>query len=185
MRFNDMLAEQIWRQSVTGMAFVAADGTWLRVNPALCKLLGYTELELIGDPEVDIRAQRFQDITPDRDTQIDLEMVNRVVRRIEPWYHMIKHFRAKTGETVRVGLTVFPVIDEASGEVNFLFSQVVPHKNATVELQGLSERALVKNKAITVEDISQFLHENWKRFMTIGGVIAAAIFALFKMLKGQ
>jgi len=33
--------------SPIGMALTAMDGTWLDVNPALCRLLGYTKTELM------------------------------------------------------------------------------------------------------------------------------------------
>lgn len=50
---NDLLQqypdyEQVYALSPTGIAFISADGKWLQVNPALCKLLGYTREELLN-----------------------------------------------------------------------------------------------------------------------------------------
>jgi PAS domain S-box-containing protein len=54
--------------AVTGMALARLDGQWLRVNPALCKILGYSEQELLtlndqtvshpDDTEQNVRALR-------------------------------------------------------------------------------------------------------------------------------
>ena len=38
--------ESVLDRAAMGMAFLTPEGAWLRVNPALCRLLGYTEAEL-------------------------------------------------------------------------------------------------------------------------------------------
>src|SRR5258708_3704397 len=50
-----------------GMALVAPDGRWLRVNHALCKIVGYCEAELL--------ATDFQSITHPDDLEEDLNCV--------------------------------------------------------------------------------------------------------------
>jgi len=40
--------EATFEQAAVGMAHVAADGTWLRVNRKYCEILGYTHEELMG-----------------------------------------------------------------------------------------------------------------------------------------
>ena len=37
----------LFQESNSGMAFVGLDGRWLRVNPALAHMLGYSEAELL------------------------------------------------------------------------------------------------------------------------------------------
>jgi PAS domain-containing protein len=53
------------------MALVAPDGRWLRVNRALCDLVGYTPEEL--------RGKTFQDITHPEDLATDLEHVRQML----------------------------------------------------------------------------------------------------------
>ncbi|GIP24476.1 PAS domain S-box protein [Paenibacillus sp. J22TS3] len=39
--------EQVYALSPTGIAFISQDGQWLQVNASLCRILGYTEEELL------------------------------------------------------------------------------------------------------------------------------------------
>ena len=54
-----------------GLALCAPGGRWLKVNRALCELVGYSDRELL--------ARRFQDITYPEDLGIDLENVQRMI----------------------------------------------------------------------------------------------------------
>ena len=54
-----------------GVALVSPDGRWLKVNRALCDLVGYSEAELL--------TRTFQDITHPEDLEIDLENVRRMI----------------------------------------------------------------------------------------------------------
>src|SRR5690242_19901382 len=47
-----------------GVALVGVDGRWLQVNPALCRLLGYSADELLG--------MTFMDVTHPDDGQANL-----------------------------------------------------------------------------------------------------------------
>src|SRR5205085_425447 len=64
-------SEERFRQAFTfagiGMALVGLDGRWLRVNLALCDLVGYSEKELL--------EKTFQDITHREDLDTDLNQV--------------------------------------------------------------------------------------------------------------
>ena len=59
-----------------GVALVSPDGRWLKVNRALCELVGYSEAELL--------ARTFQDITHPEDLELDLENVRPDDRRRNP-----------------------------------------------------------------------------------------------------
>src|ERR1043166_3242247 len=54
-----------------GMAVVSIDGSWLQVNEALCKLLGYSEQEL--------RATSFQRLTHPDDLRHAMSQIQRVI----------------------------------------------------------------------------------------------------------
>ena len=56
-------------QAAIGMALVGLDGRWLRVNPALCKIVGYSEQELL--------VTDFQTITHPEDLDGDLTMCSK------------------------------------------------------------------------------------------------------------
>ncbi|QIN77715.1 PAS domain S-box protein [Rubrobacter marinus] len=61
-----------FEKAPVGMAHVAPDGRWLRVNDKLCEIVGYGRDELLG--------LTFQDITHPRDLGKDLRNIDRVLK---------------------------------------------------------------------------------------------------------
>jgi len=47
-------ADQAFEHSAIGIALLGLDGRWMRVNPQLCSMLGYTEAELLALRATDI-----------------------------------------------------------------------------------------------------------------------------------
>lgn len=85
-------------QAAVGIAHVAPDGHWLRVNRKLCAILGYSADEL--------HALTFQDITHPDDLHADLDQAQRLLDdRIET-YTMAKRYLHKNGTIVWGNLTV-------------------------------------------------------------------------------
>ena len=76
------------------MALVSPDGRWLRVNRALCDLVGYSEAELL--------ARTFQDITHPEDLESDLENVRRMIAGETRSYQMEKRYVHAGGHLVTV-----------------------------------------------------------------------------------
>src|SRR6516165_2548476 len=60
-----------FEQAAVGMALVAPDGRWLRVNRKLCDIVGYSHEELIG--------LTFQEITHPDDLETDLAYVRQLL----------------------------------------------------------------------------------------------------------
>jgi len=81
-----------------GMALVAPDGRWLSVNPALCRITGYAEDELL--------ARTFADITHPDDLDADSALAARVLAGEVDTYELDKRYVRRTGEVVWVRLSV-------------------------------------------------------------------------------
>jgi PAS domain S-box-containing protein len=101
--------------AAVGMALVAPDGRWLRVNQPLCHIIGYTEAELLGG--------RFQDITHPEDLGEDLVFAHQLLAGEIPTYQMEKRYRHKNGHTVWANLSV-SLVRTATGEPQHFVSQV-------------------------------------------------------------
>ena len=86
-----------------GMALVAPDGSWLQVNQALCKIVGYSEQELL--------ATNFQSITHPHDLEIDLGYVRQMLAGEISTFQMEKRYFHKQGNTVWILLSVSLVWD--------------------------------------------------------------------------
>ncbi|CUW38660.1 membrane protein of unknown function(PAS domain,112-232) [Magnetospirillum sp. XM-1] len=85
-------------QAAVGIALVAPDGRWLRVNRKLCAIIGYSREELL--------AKTFQDITHPDDLDADLELVRRMLAKEIDTYTMEKRYLHKDGDVIWANLTV-------------------------------------------------------------------------------
>jgi formate hydrogenlyase transcriptional activator len=87
-----------FEQAAVGIAHVATDGRWLRVNDRLCDIVGYSREELL--------ERTFQDITVPDDLEADVQNVRRVVTGEIPTYSMEKRYIRKDGSIQWANLTV-------------------------------------------------------------------------------
>jgi PAS domain S-box-containing protein len=80
-----------------GMALVALDGRFLRVNRRLCDIVGYTADELVG--------LSFQAITHPDDLGADLTLASQLLSGEIPRYELEKRYVRKDGAVVDVSLS--------------------------------------------------------------------------------
>lgn len=99
-----------------GKALLAPDGRWLKVNPAICRFLGYTEQELL--------AIDFQTITHPDDLAKDVDHVKRLLTGDEHTYSMEKRYLRPDGNIIWGHLSVALVRDEKGVPLHFI-SQIV------------------------------------------------------------
>jgi PAS domain S-box-containing protein len=96
-----------------GMALVDLDGRWLKVNRALCEIVGYSEEELLG--------MSFQEITHPDDLGTDVSYVQKMLRREILYYHKEKRYIHKQGHTIWVLLSAALVSGAAGEPLYFVF----------------------------------------------------------------
>ena len=104
-----------FEQAAVGIAHVAPDGNWLRLNQKLCDILGYTVEELT--------RRTFQDITHPDDLESDLAQVKQVLAKELSSYSMEKRYFHKDGSIIWVNLTV-SLVREVSGEPKYFISVI-------------------------------------------------------------
>ncbi|MDP9487357.1 MAG: PAS domain S-box protein, partial [Actinomycetota bacterium] len=104
-----------FEQAAVGVAHVAPDGRWLRVNDRLCRIVGYGHEELAG--------MTFEDIIHPDDLKKDLGQVSRLLAGEIATYSMEKRYLRKDGSAVSVDLTVSLVRDE-SGEPGYFIGVI-------------------------------------------------------------
>ncbi|GIZ50263.1 sensor domain-containing protein [Noviherbaspirillum aridicola] len=98
--------------AAVGIAHVAPDGTFLRVNPYICRMLGYAADEMLG--------KSFQDVTYPDDLAGDREKLNAVLAGELNSYVLEKRYIRKDGSTVWGHLTVSLVRDQYGRPVYFI-----------------------------------------------------------------
>ena len=116
-----------------GIALVGLDGTWMQVNDALCKMLGYSEPEL--------RALTFQDITHPDDLETDLDYLHECIEGKRTTYQMEKRYFRKDGETIWVYLAV-SVLRAENNQPLYFISQI----------QDITARKQVEEQLVAARD---------------------------------
>jgi PAS domain S-box-containing protein len=101
---------------MTGMAITAPDGRWLRVNPALCEMLGYTAAEML--------EHTFQSVTYPEDLPRNLVLLDALLRGEIPGYRMDKRFVHKNGSLVWSALSV-SLVRSQQGEPLYMVAQTL------------------------------------------------------------
>jgi PAS domain S-box-containing protein len=104
--------EAAFSKAAIGMGMVAIDGRWLRANPALCELTGYTERELLG--------LTFIEITHPDDLEANLEGDERLLHGEAGDYQLEKRYIRKDGEPVWVLLSVSLDRDEDGEPTHYI-----------------------------------------------------------------
>jgi two-component system, cell cycle sensor histidine kinase and response regulator CckA len=120
--------------AATGMALVALDGRWLKVNHSLCLLLGYSAAELM--------AKTFQDITHPDDLETDLGYVRQMLAGEIRTYQMEKRYFHKLGPQVSVRLSVSLVRDRLHEPLYFIsqIEDITDRKRTEAALRASEER---------------------------------------------
>ena len=110
-----------------GMAVVSVDGSWLQVNEALCKLLGYSEQEL--------RATSFQRLTHHDDLRQVQSHIQRVLDGYIASHEQEKRYIHVQGHTVWVLWHVSLLKDSETGAKRLFF-----------QVQDISDRKKAEEK---------------------------------------
>jgi diguanylate cyclase (GGDEF)-like protein/PAS domain S-box-containing protein len=121
-------------QAPIGKALVSPDGRFTRVNSALCKMLGYSEQQLL--------ATTFQTLTHPDDLDLDLEQMGRVMAGESESYAMEKRYEHADGRYVWSLLSVSLVRDESGAPAYFVsqIQDISEQRRAQEHLTDLSLR---------------------------------------------
>ncbi len=139
-------------QAAVGIAQVAPDGRWLRVNQRLCDIVGYSEAELLG--------KTFQDITYGDDLESDLEYVRQMLAGEIRTFTMEKRYIRKDGALVWINLTV-SLVRAADGSPKYFISVIedISRRKATeaqlVHLATHDHLTHLPNRSLLQDRITQ------------------------------
>lgn len=147
-----------------GNALVSPDGRWLKVNRALCALLGYSEAELL--------ANDFQSITHSDDLTQDLALVEKVLAGKISEYRLEKRYYHKTGRVIWALLSV-SLVRYSDGKPHYFIAQI----------QDISERREMER--MKNEFISVVSHELRTPLTSIRGSLGLIIGAMATQLPDK
>jgi diguanylate cyclase (GGDEF)-like protein/PAS domain S-box-containing protein len=141
LRVSEARFRSAFDDAAIGMSLVGTDGRWLKVNRALCEILGYSEEDLL--------ATSFQAITYADDIEADLDQVRQMLTGEISSYHMEKRYWHKLGHIVWVHLSV-SLVHDTNGVPLYFVSQV----------QDISRQKQVEHELARERDLLQALMDN-------------------------
>jgi PAS domain S-box-containing protein len=132
LRESEERFKSAFDHAAIGMALVGRDGRFLKVNASLCRIVGYSEEELL--------ALSFQEITHPADLDADLALATRLFAGEIPSYQMEKRYLNKSGGIIWVLLSG-SVVRAADGSVLYGIAQI----------QDITERKHIEELAQRIE----------------------------------
>lgn len=147
MNENIEIFESAFKYASIGLALVAPDGRWLRVNNALCNIVGYLPDELLT---ID-----FQTITHPDDLNTDLSMVQEMLAGTRDTYQMEKRYIHKDGHIIWILLSVSLVHNEDKTPKYFIsqIQDISAQKLAIEELHQKQRQLEIANR--NLEELAQ------------------------------
>ncbi|OOC58460.1 PAS domain S-box protein [Paenibacillus ihbetae] len=127
---HQALFEHVYKSAPIGIALVTIEGNWISVNPAACKMFGFTEKELLQQPATDYIYSDNVD-SPEKLVQSLSEKV--------PTVALEKQFMHKDGRRIWASVHVSLVRDEKDKTPLFFISQMVDITDSKVAEQKLQE----------------------------------------------
>lgn len=152
LRRSEQRFSSAFQHATTGMALVSPEGRWLKVNEAICALLGYSAEELAG--------LTFQDITFSEDLEVDLANVRRLLAGETEFYKIEKRYIHKLGHTVWAQLGVSLLRDEKGQPLYFIaqIEDISQIKRALIRQEDLVQKAQAAERAKS-EFLAMMSHE--------------------------
>jgi PAS domain S-box-containing protein len=156
-----------------GMCLVSPLGEFLKVNPALCNFLGYSETELL--------EMRFQEITHPDDLSTDLDLLSQLLAGEITHYNLEKRYFTKEQRFIWGYLSV-SIVRNSQGELLYFVSQIQDISDRKVMEKNLEEsrdkfQRLVDNMG---EKFVVFSHSGVEKILSYVSDGACPIFGLIK-----
>jgi PAS domain S-box-containing protein len=161
---------RVFEEGLLGLGLVGRDYRFLKVNNALCQMVGYPEAELV--------EMSFTDITHPDDRRADVELAERLFRREIPFYRVQKRYAKKSGEFIWINLTATLILDH-DGEPLYGLGMV----EDITEVKRTQEEALTRQKLESVGTPASGIAHDFNNLL--GAVVAQAELALAELDAGS
>ncbi len=129
---NEELFRATFEQAAIGIAHVAADGSFIRLNQKFCKIVGYHEEEL--------KKLTYMDITHPDDLRMDNHYVNQVIDGKIDSFTIEKRYLHKNGAVIWINLYSSVVRDD-KGRIKYAVAMI-----SDITMQKAIEKELIKAK---------------------------------------
>jgi diguanylate cyclase (GGDEF)-like protein/PAS domain S-box-containing protein len=162
------LFETAFAYAPTGIALIALDGRWMKVNAAACQITGWAETELL--------QRNFRDFIHPDDADVDGPNMRALRAGQIKGYRAEKRCLRRSGEQIWVLLSMALVRDPAGAPRHYIaqLEDITQSKRAQRQLQEARAEALAQRDHATA--IISAMREGYA--LTVGGEITAVNTAL-------
>jgi nitrogen fixation negative regulator NifL len=154
LRISEERFRATFEQAAVGIAHIAPDGRWLRVNRKLCEIVGYSHDELLDTT--------FQAITHPDDLDADAEAVRRLLTGEGVTHQMEKRYIRPDKSITWINLTV-ALVRRSDGDPDYFISvveDISARKRTEAMLQELqAEMDQVMQFHVASQTIAAIAHE--------------------------
>ncbi len=155
---QEALFENAFHHAATGMALVALDGTFLKVNGAFCDIVGISEAAMLG--------LDFQALTHPGDLDADLALLCRLLAGEIPNYQLSKRYVRADGGLVWVRLSV-SLVRDPDGRPKYFVSQVedqTAYREAEDRYRLLADAATDVVVKVDLANVIQYVSPSIRRY---------------------
>jgi PAS domain S-box-containing protein len=125
------LFEHVYKNAPIGIALVSMERTWISVNPAVCRIFGYTAQELM--------TLTADDLTFPDDIDNNGHLIKELLDGVRTTFEIEKRYIHKNGNIIWTSLHVSLVRDESDGRPIFFITQVIDITENKIAEQKLQE----------------------------------------------
>jgi PAS domain S-box-containing protein len=125
---NQAFFEHIYSNSPIGIAIVSMEQNWIYVNPAVCKMFGYTEKELMSLTDAGLS---YPDDVDNREL-----LIKELLDGVTSYFEVEKRYVDKNGGIIWSSLHVSLMRDETNGRpLHFVYQHIDITKSKVAELK--------------------------------------------------
>jgi PAS domain S-box-containing protein len=166
LRESEERFRRVFEEGPLGMALQGPDHRFLKVNSALCRMVGYSEAALL--------QMSFIDITHPDDVQGEIELAERLFKLEIPFYRVQKRYVHKGGDIIWVNMTK-SIIADTTGESLYGLIMV----EDITEIKRTQDEALARQKLESVGTLASGIAHDFNNLL--GGVLAQAELGLSEL----
>jgi diguanylate cyclase (GGDEF)-like protein/PAS domain S-box-containing protein len=137
---TEEMLSAFYELDLVGLTITSPDKGWLRINHCLCKMLEYSEQELL--------SMTWAELTHPDDLVADVELFSQLLANEIQGYSLEKRFISKTGKVIPTKIVV-RCSRKVNGEVDFVMAMV----------EDITERKHVETQLKLIAKRSQLLME--------------------------